>query len=341
MAADRGALNRLRWMIAGTVLAGGTASAAYLNHQGPAGGPVPDVRPLQALAQRIQQMPEPQSRLIAVPALASGTSTSRSTPRHTASQPASAHNSGSADAANGAEQPQTAPVLSPIKTLALIGVTMVGDKEAAWLVDLESHDRFTANEGDDVEGLHVRDIQPDHVILTQNGTDYELRLGEKSAELAAAEPVEVASTTTTDQQNQNGRGWGGRGRWGGRNGGGRGNSGGYSGGNRYAGNTSGFRPPTFGGFRGGGGFNGGSNSNNTNYQRRLTKPTSNPQEARRKGVRLVGNVSSSLPQPPAFFNPQTVRRVGSATGHAFGADNSNNRRAINSTDPSRSTSAIR
>lgn len=340
MAADRGASNRLRWIIAGTVLAGGTASAAYLNHQGPSGGPLPDVRPLRALAQRVEQAPVAQPRLVSVPVLADAGTARRSSERRAASRPRDTHAADTSSAQSAAPEPQTAPVLSPIKTLALIGVTMVGDKEAAWLVDLESHNRFTANEGDEVEGLHVRDIQPDHVILTQNGTDYELRLGEKSAELAAAEPVEVAAATTTnDQQNQNRRGWGGR-NWGGRNWGGRGNGGGgYSGGgNRFAGNTGGFRRPNFGGFRGGGGFSGGGGSTSLG---RLTHATSNPQEARRKGVRLVGNVTSSIPQPTAFFNPQTVRRVGSATGHAFGADNSNNRRAINAADPSRSTSAIR
>lgn len=332
MAADRGALNRLRWMIAGTVLAGGSASAAYLHQQGPTAGPLPDVRPLQALAQRIDQMPDPQSKPISVPALDSNSSTGRRNSSNSGT--ASAHTGDAAGPKSGADEPETAPLLSPIKSLALIGITMVGDKEAAWLVDLESHDRFTANEGDDVEGLHVRDIQPDHIVLTQNGTDYTLRLGERSAELAAAEPVETASITPTDQKNQNGRGWGGR--WGG---GGRGNSGGGSysgGGNRFAGNSGGFRRPSFGGF-GGGGYSG----NNSASLGRLTHATSNPQEARRKGVRLVGNVTSSIPQPAAFFNPQTVRRVGSATGHAFGADNSNNRKAINSTDPSRSTSAIR
>jgi hypothetical protein len=49
--------------------------------------------------------------------------------------------------------------------------------------------------------------------------------------------------------------------------------------------------------------------------------TSNPQEARRSGARLVGE-AEPFETPEPLANPQTLRRRGTAAGAAFGQQTS-------------------
>ena len=80
-----------------------------------------------------------------------------------------------------------------------------------------------------------------------------------------------------------------------------------------------------GGFRGGFGFGGfGGRGRRGQGDQTVLEPTSNPQEARRTGAPLLGEVEAMF-EPEAFSNPQTERRTGSTSGQAFGDSAYNNR----------------
>jgi hypothetical protein len=116
----------------------------------------------------------------------------------------------------------------------------------------------------------------------------------------------------------------GAGNFGGGNAGGSGFNGGNNGGNNGFQNRrtfgGGFGGGGFGGF--GGGFGGLGNRNNGSSSQFSTASTStttsNPQTARRRGVKVAGNTQSADPTPQPISNPQTQRRTGTTTGTAFG-----------------------
>lgn len=67
-----------------------------------------------------------------------------------------------------------------MKSLALMGLTHRDQEDAAWLVDLNSMTRETAEVGERAFGFTVKEIGDERVLLARNGEEYELRLGEKS-----------------------------------------------------------------------------------------------------------------------------------------------------------------
>lgn len=71
------------------------------------------------------------------------------------------------------------PAESPVKNLALMGVTQRGAEEEAWLVDISSRERQTVGEGDEAWGFRVQQIEPASVRLVRDGDEYTLILGEK------------------------------------------------------------------------------------------------------------------------------------------------------------------
>lgn len=312
--------NGLRWLAAGGVLISSGASAAYLQLRQPTAA-MPDLRPMRMLAERLDRSAPVTSAgdLLRVDP-DSGSTLPKGT-RHTAVS-ARSRTDENAGVPSAADAVPTATDVTPVKSLALIGVTSIGGKESAWLVDLDKHEHFSAVAGQEVEGMQVRDIQPERVILTQNGNDYELRLGERPNDLLAEVPPPAPPPVQKPAPVQPAAQWTGR-----RGGGGGGSRGGYAGGGGFSG---GFR----GGYRGGYGGFGGYGGNMSQPQ--VSHATSNPQEARRRGVGLVGGVRA-IPEPRAYFNPQTVRRLGSTSGHAFGADDSRHTGQINAASYSRST----
>jgi hypothetical protein len=80
-----------------------------------------------------------------------------------------------------------AAAVDPSRNIALVGVTQVGDRAQAWLVDTASRRRATAGPGEPALGFIVREVRPESVVLIREGRQYVLRLGEK----------EVPATTTT------------------------------------------------------------------------------------------------------------------------------------------------
>jgi hypothetical protein len=232
-----------------------------------------------------------------------------------------------------------------VKQIALMGVTQHGDETSAWLVDLQTREREVANSGDSAFGFTVKEVGPESVLLVQGDEQFTLHLGEKEIPVVEPEAASDPLQASANGDDRNGRGrWGGRGMGGGNwsgNGGGRSFSGrgGWNGGGSYGGGSSGGFGgnrswsgggrssggnvrASFGGFQGGfsggfgGGFQGGSgNRNNQTYLR----PTANPQEARRRNSRLIGD-SDPLPEPKPLRNPQTSRRRGTNSGRAFGSD---------------------
>jgi hypothetical protein len=69
--------------------------------------------------------------------------------------------------------------------------------------------------------------------------------------------------------------------------------------------------------RGGFGFGNNNSAPTSQFAAGDTSPTSNPQSARRRGVQLSGD-GDPIPVPEAITNPQTQRRLGTASGPAFG-----------------------
>jgi hypothetical protein len=70
--------------------------------------------------------------------------------------------------------------------VALIGVTEVGGKSQAWLVDLTTRRRETVSPGQEAFGYRVRKVDPERVTLTRGGQQWVVRLGEKQVPVASA-----------------------------------------------------------------------------------------------------------------------------------------------------------
>ncbi|HEU4752107.1 MAG TPA: hypothetical protein VFU47_03285, partial [Armatimonadota bacterium] len=83
-------------------------------------------------------------------------------------------------------QPANTGVPQPPVDLALIGVTSIGDRSQAWLVDLRTRERKTVDLGDEAFGYRVKRVQPEQVVLSRGGRDYVLRLGQKRVPTVAA-----------------------------------------------------------------------------------------------------------------------------------------------------------
>jgi hypothetical protein len=94
----------------------------------------------------------------------------------------------SAAASPTAALAQSGAVVPP-KSLALIGVTQIGDKTEAWLVDLSSRRREIAGQGGSAFGYRVKQIGQDRVILTRGTQQVVLRLGDKPVPGAQARPA--------------------------------------------------------------------------------------------------------------------------------------------------------
>ena len=227
-----------------------------------------------------------------------------------------------------------------VKNIALMGVTHEGGADQVWLVDTAEGRRETAAAGESAFGFRVKTISDDSVVLSKNGDEYTVRMGDKEipTQTASADGGTLSGTDDAGGFGGGPGGPGGRGQFGGR-GFGRGgfggfNRGGFTGGyngGASASNTSSnqFNRPNFGGFnRGGfggggfgGGFGGGINNNNTRGTSQFASgaavTTSNPQTARRSGGKLVGG-ADAMPKPAAISNPQTTRRTGTSNTTAFG-----------------------
>jgi len=84
---------------------------------------------------------------------------------------------------------------NPAVSLALVGVTEVGDRVQAWLTDTATGEREIAGPGESAFGFAVKRIGSDSVILSRGGREYSLRLGQKQipiARTAAAAPAPPA-----------------------------------------------------------------------------------------------------------------------------------------------------
>lgn len=97
--------------------------------------------------------------------------------------------------ARAAPKPQPAPA-----NLALIGVTEVGDRTQAWLMDLDSRTKETVSPGGTAFGFKVKSVGPERVVLTRGGREYSLRLGERKvpqAPVVASVPVRTVAPTVS------------------------------------------------------------------------------------------------------------------------------------------------
>jgi hypothetical protein len=86
---------------------------------------------------------------------------------------------------------QSRPVPPP-RTLALVGVTSVGARTEAWLVDLGTRRRVTLSVGESAFGYRLKRVDPERVVLTRGGKEFPLRLGEKNVPVAPAPPPVAA-----------------------------------------------------------------------------------------------------------------------------------------------------
>lgn len=325
--------NHLRYLSAAGVLALGTACAANV-YMKPPTYQGPDPARLSQLATRVasaspadagQSLPIPPARHYQPVSVSAAPS---QPPRPV--KPVSTTPKPATEAPKPAETKPTPE--AAVKQIALMGVTQQGEAPTAWLVDISTHERETVGAGESAFGFTVKEIGAESVLLAQAGEEFTVRMGDKEIPVTEAEtphPTEASSAN----QNDGGQGrWGrrgfagfnrgGGGNWSGRwSGGGGGNWSGGSGNRNWGGNrsfSSNFSRPSFGGNFGGnfGGqsFNQGGNQNNNQ-----TRATANPQEARRRGSRLIGG-AAALPTPAAIRNPQTSRRRGTNSGRAFGSD---------------------
>lgn len=325
-------LNHFRYLGAAGVLALGTACAAnvYLKPPSYRG---PDTAQLRQLADRVTAAPPLQDAPLYVPPARHyevAVPTTQVRTRPTAPQVAAKPQ------VTEAPKPEvTKPTPeAAVKQIALTGVTQQGDAPTAWLVDIETHERETVAAGESAFGFVVKEISAESVLLAQDGEEFTVHMGDK--EIPAVEPDPSLNPAPPVAQNPNDggqgrRGWrgftGGGGNWAGRWSGGGGNRGGWTGGgnrNWSRGGTTGnnVSRPRFSGNFGGGNFSGfgGQNFNqNSNRNSNQNRSTANPQEARRRGSRLMGG-ATAMPTPAAIRNPQTSRRRGTNSGRAFGSD---------------------
>jgi len=312
------------------VLALGTACAAnvYLKPPSYRG---PDTAQLRQLADRVTAAPPVEAAPLAVPP-ARHVYTTEVAPPVRPRKPA---------AAPVVQGPPTTAEVKPVETkptpeaavkqIALTGVTQQGDAPTAWLVDIGTHERETVSAGESAFGFVVKEIGAESVLLAQDGEVFTVHMGDKEVPAVEPDPSQTPTVAATPNSNdgQQGRwnrrgfGGGGGGNWSGRwSGGGGWNGGGgnrsWSGGGNSSNNSS--RPRFTGNFGGNfGGFGGQNFNQSSNRNSTLNRPTANPQEARRRGSRLMGG-ADPLPTPATIRNPQTSRRRGTTSGRAFGSD---------------------
>lgn len=97
--------------------------------------------------------------------------------------------------ANFRPQPEnSAPEPAP-RNLVLVGITQVGDRTQAWLMDTDSRTREIVSPGQPAFGFRVKSVDADRVVLTRGGRNYALRLGERQVPTVAAAPVRTAPPT--------------------------------------------------------------------------------------------------------------------------------------------------
>jgi len=293
----RTALNQLRWMAAGSLLLVGGAWAGSIYRSAPAYNG-PDPAQLATLAGRLQASSTvevsalPDTPVVAVPRRvitpvapprAAVTPVSVA-PRLDVPVLPSAGSAATPAAAPPAPAPPAKPAESPVKSLALMGLTHRDHEDTAWLVDIDNMARETAEVGERAFGFTVKEIGAESVLLSRNGVEYELRLGEKSIPVPASPTVAAADDNGFGdgggagsggfgRRNRGQSAFGGQGRgsfrsqYGGRSGGfsstgaapslgSSGSSSGYSGNrsSRFGGSSGG----SFGGNRGGTAFGGNS-----------------------------------------------------------------------------------
>lgn len=130
---------------------------------------------------------------------------------------------------------------APVQSLALVGITHSENTDFAWLMDLNSRARETAQVGGTAFGFRVSRVEAEQVALERDGHEYLLRLGEK--------PILIASASFTSGGDEDEDGTDSE------FGGGRGRRGGFPGGPTGFGGFGG--PGGRGGFGGRGGLPGG------------------------------------------------------------------------------------
>jgi len=171
------------------------------------------------------------------------------------------------------------PIESPVKSLALMGLTHRDQEDTAWLVDLNDLSRETAEVGEQAFGFTVKEIGAESVLLSRNGAEYELRLGEKSIPVpAGSQPV----TSTGDgsrfgeMANAGNGGFGRRGRGQGRQSGfsGFGGQGRSSSRSQFGGRSGGFNSasaaPSFGSSSNSSSYSGNSSGYSSNRSNRFS-----------------------------------------------------------------------
>lgn len=99
-----------------------------------------------------------------------------------------------------------APPESPVKDLALMGVTRQSGDERAWLIDVNNNERETVGEGGTAWGFTVRDIEPESVVLTRGDEQWTLRLGEREIPGAQTTLASEAGGAPGEGEPQFGRG---------------------------------------------------------------------------------------------------------------------------------------
>lgn len=130
---------------------------------------------------------------------------------HATLRPAAAH-----DRSAAAGRPHTAPVgvrpafvppgeqPSPIRNIALVGVTNSGGAASAWLMDTETRERASAQVGGSAFGFTVAQIRDESVLLRRAGHSYPVRLGERPiavvgpASESVGEPAPERPTTAPE-----------------------------------------------------------------------------------------------------------------------------------------------
>lgn len=79
-----------------------------------------------------------------------------------------------AGTAAGAQQAD--PKVPEPRRLALVGVTQIGDRVQAWLVNLDTRGKATLNPGETAFGYRLQKVGPEQVTLVRNGKPFVLRL---------------------------------------------------------------------------------------------------------------------------------------------------------------------
>lgn len=92
--------------------------------------------------------------------------------------------------------PKNPPQAAP-RNLALVGVTQVGNRSQAWLMDMDRGTKETVSPGDLAFGFRVKSVGPEQVLLIRGGKEFALRLGERSIPTVAAVPTRTAVPTVS------------------------------------------------------------------------------------------------------------------------------------------------